>query len=94
VFNFKKTKKTKKDKLKQFNKLKKNAPKIPDFTCPWIDDVIGRIQKIQEEDKPITRRQLNVISQKMERLRNANDKLRDSGIYWYEQSKKLLDIND
>jgi len=26
----------------------------------------------------------------MEKLRNSNEKLRDSGIYWYEEIKKLL----
>jgi len=26
----------------------------------------------------------------MEKLRDANDKLRESGIYWYEEIKKIL----
>jgi len=26
----------------------------------------------------------------MEKLRDSNDRLRDGGIYWYEEIKKLL----
>lgn len=66
--------------------LKKKAPKIPDFTCPDIDHIITYI-----EDKDLLNRsQLAYFKRRMEKLRDANDKLREGGIYWYEEIKKIL----
>ena len=66
--------------------LKKKAPKIPDFTCPDIDHIISYV-----EDKDLLNRtQLAYFKRRMEKLRDANDKLRESGIYWYEEIKKIL----
>jgi len=66
--------------------LKKKAPKIPDFTCPDIDHIISYV-----EDKDfLNRTQLAYFKRRMEKLRDANDKLRESGIYWYEEIKKIL----
>jgi hypothetical protein len=66
--------------------LKKKAPKIPDFTCPDIDHIINYV-----EDKDLLNRtQLAYFKRRMEKLRTSNEKLRDSGIYWYEEIKKLL----
>jgi len=76
-------KKRKKPNLKT---LKKKAPKIPDFTCPDIDHIISYV-----EDKDLLNRtQLAYFKRRMEKLRDANDKLRESGIYWYEEIKKIL----
>jgi hypothetical protein len=66
--------------------LKKKAPKIPDFTCPDVDHIISYI-----EDKDLLNRsQLAYFKRNMEKLRNSNDKLREGGIYWYEEIKKIL----
>ncbi len=66
--------------------LKKKAPKIPDFTCPDIDHIISYI-----EDKDLLNRtQLAYFKRRMEKLRDSNDILREGGIYWYEEIKKLL----
>jgi hypothetical protein len=66
--------------------LKKKAPKIPDFTCPDIDHIISYV-----EDKDLLNRtQLAYFKRRMEKLRDSNDKLRDGGIYWYEEVKKCL----
>ena len=66
--------------------LKKKAPKIPDFTCPDIDHIISYV-----EDKDLLNRtQLAYFKRRMEKLRDANDKLREGGIYWYEEIKKIL----
>jgi hypothetical protein len=76
-------KKRKKPNLKT---LKKKAPKIPDFTCPDIDHIITYV-----EDKDLLNRtQLAYFKRRMEKLRDANDILREGGIYWYEEVKKLL----
>jgi len=82
VFGIKRTKR-KKPNLKT---LKKKAPKIPDFTCPDVDHIISYV-----EDKDLLNRtQLAYFKRRMEKLRTSNEKLRDSGIYWYEEIKKLL----
>ena len=66
--------------------LKKKAPKIPDFSCPDIDHIISYV-----EDKDLLNRtQLAYFKRRMEKLRDSNDKLRDGGIYWYEEVKKCL----
>ena len=66
--------------------LKKKAPKIPEFTCPDVDHIISYV-----EDKDLLNRtQLAYFKRRMEKLRTSNEKLRDSGIYWYEEIKKLL----
>ena len=66
--------------------LKKKAPKIPDFTCPDIDHIINYV----ENKDLLNRTQLAYFKRRMEKLRDANDKLRESGIYWYEEIKKIL----
>ena len=66
--------------------LKKKAPKIPDFTCPHIDAIIDFIENLDV----LKRGQLVKFKRGMEKLRNSNDKLRDSGIYWYDIVKDLL----
>ena len=70
--------------------LKKKAPKIPDFTCIQIDNIIEKLEKLEKEDKRLTKSQLTRLRNSLEKLRSSNDKLRDSGIYWYEQLKKLV----
>ena len=66
--------------------LKKKAPKIPDFTCPDIDHIINYI----ENKDLLNRTQLAYFKRRMEKLRDSNDRLRDGGIFWYEEIKKLL----
>lgn len=66
--------------------LKKKAPKIPEFTCPDIDNIISFIEDLDV----LKRGQLYKFKRGMEKLRNSNDKLRDSGIYWYDAVKELL----
>ena len=67
--------------------LKKKAPKIPDFTCPDIDHIISYV----EDKELLNRTQLAYFKRRMEKLRDSNDRLRDGGIYWYEEVKKILD---
>lgn len=70
--------------------LKKKAPKIPDFTCVQIDNIIEKLEKLQSNEKHLTKSQLTRLRNSLEKLRSSNDKLRDSGIYWYEQLKRLV----
>jgi len=68
--------------------LKKQAPSIPNFTCGDIDKVIRELDCYFVV--PLKRLPLYNLKRKMEKLRKANDRLRQSGVYWYEIVKELL----
>ena len=70
--------------------LKKKAPKIPNHTCVSIDNVIGKLEKLVERKKALDKKQLKDLTKRLEKLRSANERLRDSGIYWYEKLKLLM----
>ena len=72
-------------------RLKKRAPKVPDYTCTEIDNVIDKLEKIQESKK-FSKLTLKVLIRKLERLRKSNESLRESGIYWYDVCKDLLGL--
>ena len=71
-----------------WSKLRKKAPKVPDITCPDIDSVLDKLEKII--DKNLTKAQFKIMERKMERLRLANEKLRESGIYWHDACKETV----
>ena len=85
-----KKKRPSKDKL-VYSRIKKKAPKVPDITCPAIDDVIKRLETLASTTKQLTTAQYKVLSNKLERLRTANEQLRESGIYWNNATKELID---
>ena len=70
--------------------LKKKAPKIPSHTCVGIDNVISKLEKLVERKKALDKKQLKDLTKRLEKLRSANERLRDSGIYWYEKLKLLI----
>ena len=74
-------------------RLKKRSPKVPDYTCTEIDNVIAKLEKIQESKK-FSKLTLKILIRKLERLRSSNEALRESGIYWYEVCKDLLGLKD
>ena len=69
-------------------KIRKKAPKVPDITCPAIDEVITKIEKLV--GKNLNKTQFKLIEKKMERLRRANEQLRDSGVYWHDTCKETV----
>ena len=71
-----------------WSKIRKKAPKVPDITCPDIDSVLDKLEKII--DKNLTKAQFKIMERKMERLRLANEKLRESGIYWHDACKETV----
>jgi hypothetical protein len=79
-----------KRKVSPWKKLKLKAPKIPDITCPIIDDVIRGLEKLRDEGKTINKTNTKAIMRKLERLRTANELLREGGEYWYLIAKKHL----
>ena len=75
---------------KHWSKWKKKAPKVPDHTCPIIDDCIEDLNNLRAEHLSIRRREIIKITRQLEQLRTANDALRSSGIYWYDLCKNYL----
>jgi len=86
---FKRNKKvnTKTDKKKHLQRLKRLAPKVPDYTCLDIDFVIERIEKSYKSKKYISKASLRVLTRKLERLRRQNEDIRYLGKYWYGKFK-------
>ena len=80
----------KKPKKITITSLRKKAPKVPDYTCVSIDKVIDKLEKTVERQKGLNKKELKDLTKRLEKLRVANEKLRDSGIYWYEKLKHLL----
>ena len=72
---------------KTLKRLKRLAPKVPDYTCPDIDFIVD---KIENNDKGFTKFRKKLIVKKLERLRIQNEQLRDSGEYWYKKRKNYL----
>ena len=71
-----------------WSKIRKKAPKVPDITCPNIDAILNRMEKLVGRN--LTKAQFKTIERKMERLRTANEKLRESGIYWHDACKDTV----
>ena len=80
----------KKPKKITITSLRKKAPKVPDYTCVSIDKVIDKLEKTVEKSKALNKKELKDLTKRLEKLRVANEKIRDSGIYWYEKLKHLL----
>ncbi len=66
---------------------------IPPLTCPHINRVIELVEEIvnlskePETSQDILEKYKMIITTEMEFIRTSNDELRESGKYWYEQSK-------
>ena len=71
-----------------WSKVRKKAPKVPDITCPAIDDILNQLEKLI--DKDLKQSKFKTIERKMEKLRLANEKLRDSGVYWHDACKEAI----
>ena len=77
-----------KTRTSYWSKIRKKAPKVPDITCPAIDSVLNKLEKLVDRD--LTKAQFKIIERKMEKLRTANEKLRESGIYWHDACKDTV----
>tara|TARA_Y100000114_G_scaffold84917_1_gene78452 strand:- start:1381 stop:1659 length:279 start_codon:yes stop_codon:yes gene_type:complete len=71
-----------------WGKVRKKAPKVPDITCPAIDDVLNQLEK--QIGREFSHRKFKAIERKLEKLRTANEKLRDSGKYWHDACKEAI----
>ena len=59
-------------------RLKQKAPKVPDYTCPTIDDVLVRIEKFQNKNKLLE----NIDEKFIGERGRINCSLRDPSGYW------------
>ncbi len=73
-----------------YSRLKKKAPRVPDITCPAIDSILESLEKIASKERKYTMRNFNSVKKRLEKLRVANELLRESGIYWNQVCKDLL----
>ena len=71
-----------------WSKIRKKAPKVPDITCPAIDDVLNQLEKLI--GKELSESKYKAFERKMEKLRIANEKLRDSGKFWHDACKETV----
>jgi len=71
-----------------WSKIRKKAPKVPDITCPAIDEVLNQLEKLI--GKELKESKFKAVERKMEKLRTANEKLRDSGKYWHDACKDTV----
>jgi len=71
---------------KLINRLKRLAPKVPDYTCPDIDFVIDKI----ETNKGFTKFRKKLLVRKLERLRRQNEDMRELGKYWFKKFKNYM----
>ena len=78
----------KKKKPTYWSMIRKNAPKVPDITCPDIDSVLNRLEKVV--GKALTKAQYKIIERKMQKLRISNEQLRESGVYWHKACRETV----
>jgi|TARA_B100002051_G_C16467484_1_gene501551 hypothetical protein len=71
-----------------WSKIRKRAPKVPDITCPAIDDVLNQLEK--QIGRELKQSKFNSIERKLDKLRDANEKLRDSGKFWHDECKEAV----
>ena len=72
---------------KTVKRLKRLAPKVPDYTCPDIDFIID---KIEHNNKPFTQARKRTLIRKLERLRKQNEDIRELGKFLYRKFKDYL----
>jgi len=71
-----------------WSNIRKKAPKVPNITCPAIDDILNQLEK--QKDREFKASKFRAVERKMEKLRKANEKLRDSGKYWHDACKDAI----
>ena len=71
-----------------WSRIRKKAPKVPDITCPDIDYVLDKLEK--RMGQILTKTQFKLIEKKIERLRKANEQLRELGVYWHDTCKETV----
>jgi len=74
-----------------WKKIRRKAPRVPEITCPAIDEVLSKLDLLSNTTKRLTPAQNKALNKKLEKLRDANSALRDSGQYWHDACRDLVD---
>ena len=76
-----------------FTQLKKDSPGIPPETCAYLDRIIEIVDDLSslvvDEKKTVADELGSLIKNEIEYIRTANDTLRNSSKYWYDNHKTL-----
>ena len=75
------------EKRMKIDVAKASAPNVPGDTCPSIDYVQEIIEQIADRSDDWGGKQVMVITQLLEYVRDANFELRNSSKYWYDKYK-------
>jgi len=74
-----------------WQRIRRKAPRVPDITCPAIDEVLSKLDLLSNTTKRLTTAQNKQLARKLEKLRDANSALRDSGQYWHDACREVID---
>jgi len=78
------------EKTKRIIKTKASAPDIPPITCPYIDFVLNYVENEEfSGDSKCDKQRKQLIIDTLEYIREANDTLRKSSQFWYDEYKKI-----
>jgi hypothetical protein len=70
---------------------KQNAPEVPTNTCPYIDFIQEILKEINDENESLfIEKKIELAHEMLEYIRESNDSLRKSSIYWYQKCKGLI----
>ena len=73
---------------KTLDDYRKEAPELPNNTCPYIDFIQEIIKEVKDEsDSFLLEQKLNLADSILEYVRDSNDHLRKSSHYWYNKFK-------
>ena len=73
-----------------------SEPKIPDHTCPIIDQAVKYATEVQDgriEIRSIDGH-MGAIIEILEKLRAANEQLRDAVHHWRDEAKYYQDLHE
>jgi len=69
---------------------KDKAPKVPPNTCPYINFVIEVIEEqMKYSDDKCDELRKSTLIETLEYIRKANETLRASSQFWYDEYKKI-----
>lgn len=76
---------------KKFEDYKNNSPEIPTNTCPYIDFIQQTLKEVEDESTSIfIEKKIELVDVMLEYIRESNDALRRSSLYWYQKCNQLM----
>lgn len=67
--------------MSEFESSRKRAPKVPEYQCPTIDNIISAAQEARD----------NIVIY-IEDVRTACEELRESSQYWRGEAERIADV--